>query len=55
MSLPNKKEDAGVKPPCITGEMISAWFVRDFCEWFHTKKVQMHQDQLKHNGDITWL
>jgi hypothetical protein len=55
LSLPNNKEETGVQSPIVKDETMGDWFVREFGEWFHTKVAKMHREQLKRNGEITWL
>jgi hypothetical protein len=31
------------------------WLNREFGEWFYTEEAKMHREQLKHDGEITWL
>jgi hypothetical protein len=47
--MPNKKEGTGVQSSFVKAEKMGDWFIREFGE------AKMHREQLKRNGEITWL
>jgi hypothetical protein len=40
--LNDEPKDTGIQSSFTKDNMTSDWFVRQFCEWFHTKEEKVH-------------
>jgi hypothetical protein len=55
VSIHHKKERKCVQSTFGKDGKMGDWFLREFCEWFHTDEAKAHREQLKRNGAIKWL